>query len=449
MKYLKFFEAFASSKISKTLAYIDSQSRNVFKSKLKSLLKTIDFPMSEISDEYIEYLPYKAALKKADIITDTPCDATSEEAFPNYTVEGEVCQGGKIKRTWGDQIRTVTCPICSGTGIKPNPSNLPIKLVKFWFTASGEFLNVITGVDGIVSNNLYSDELPNYFSWNFLLRINDWGINKEKYSSVEEYTRKAHFALVIDLEKLSKSNYTKKADIQQKRREVKSGAFDKDSDIKKQNIERYLNKIKDNSDITKDITKVDSLIKRAIRYDNALFYIVQGNILTEIESVADNYYNLMKTGDNYYVDNIENKKNYILDRLKEISPVAKVDKLKVYLRTESDLEEDLKLPYIEILDKLLSISTSIYGKISTEKYKTIEDLEIFSEKMRQIHSFFRKSRYGIHDLVYFISEIIRNDSTFRLYVDLTKGWNRIKPSEISNVLENLNKFESIVNRILK
>lgn len=151
LKYLKLFESFKSKKLNKTLGYIKSyENRNLFLSDLLRILKSIDFPESEISDDYIEYLPFHKALKKVDILEDEPCDATSASVFPEFAVEGAKCEGGKIARKWGKRIRKVKCPICEGTGVKPKePGN--IKMAKFWFSNDGKYL-AKTAVDGIIRN---------------------------------------------------------------------------------------------------------------------------------------------------------------------------------------------------------------------------------------------------------------------------------------------------------
>lgn len=59
LKYIKLFEAFESVKLSKTLKFIDKDYRSNFLSKIKSLCDSMDFPLSEISDDLFEYLPYR------------------------------------------------------------------------------------------------------------------------------------------------------------------------------------------------------------------------------------------------------------------------------------------------------------------------------------------------------------------------------------------------------
>ena len=147
LKYIQIFEAFESKILSKTLGYIETSDRSTFMDKLKRLCRSIDFPLSKMSDEYFEYLPFKSALARAAMTGDEPCEATSKSEFPQYAVAGEKCTNGKIKRTWGARTRDVVCPVCGGSGVKPKKSE--VKLVKFWFTAEGKYV-ANTLVDGMI-----------------------------------------------------------------------------------------------------------------------------------------------------------------------------------------------------------------------------------------------------------------------------------------------------------
>jgi hypothetical protein len=148
LKHIQIFEAFESKILGKTLGYIkDPNDKQKFLEQIKRLCKSIDYPLSEMSDEYFEYLPFKSAISRAAMTGDEPCEATSKSEFPDYEVKGAKCEGGKIKRMWGARTRDVVCPVCNGTGIKPKKSEL--KLLKFWFTAEGKYV-ATTLVDGVI-----------------------------------------------------------------------------------------------------------------------------------------------------------------------------------------------------------------------------------------------------------------------------------------------------------
>ena len=107
LKYIKLFEAFESQKLSKTLGFINKSSRTSFIDDLKKLCNRLDFPISKLNDDFFLYLPFKKALNLVAQKSDTPCDATSEGQFPEHGIEDEVCQGGKMKRKWGERVREV------------------------------------------------------------------------------------------------------------------------------------------------------------------------------------------------------------------------------------------------------------------------------------------------------------------------------------------------------
>lgn len=142
MKYLVLFEAFKSSKLSKTLNYIKDD-RN-FLDYIKKIANSYDFPISEFSDDMFQYLPFSSALavKKEKDMAPYKCDYESE------WIKGEFCTGGRVKRTWGKGVRIIQCPRCGGKGTLTPRVEGELKYVKFWFTAEGKLV-AMTGVDGL------------------------------------------------------------------------------------------------------------------------------------------------------------------------------------------------------------------------------------------------------------------------------------------------------------
>lgn len=161
LKYIKLFEAFESDKLGKTLKYIEPNSKRIFMQYLNKICDSFDFPISEISDEHIDYFGFNKALKVNRTITDGVCDA------PSPNLAGEVCKDGLVKRTWGKGTRIVKCESCGGTGVKSDKSGKSIKIVKFWFKSDGTFVKA-TGVDGIIrkstpySAGYFDKNLANY-----------------------------------------------------------------------------------------------------------------------------------------------------------------------------------------------------------------------------------------------------------------------------------------------
>ena len=164
--YLKLFEAFESIKLSKTLKFIDKDSKSRFMDILKSIANGMDLPYSKYSDDYFQYLPFNRALNLNQRLEDEPCENTSMSQFGNqHGIEGEKCEEGKIKRKWGRGNRIVPCDVCKGSGIKPKKFT-KIKWIKFWFNKDGNFINV-TGTDGNIRGQVKTltsalESVPNY-----------------------------------------------------------------------------------------------------------------------------------------------------------------------------------------------------------------------------------------------------------------------------------------------
>lgn len=142
MKYLVLFEAFKSTKLSRTLSYIKDD--NDFLNYLKRISDYYDFPFSELSDDMFEYLPFNDALKVINEIDRNPykCDYESE------WIDGEFCQEGKVKRTWGKGTRIIECPKCNGKGVLEPKVKSDLRYLKFWFNSSGNLV-AKTAVDGL------------------------------------------------------------------------------------------------------------------------------------------------------------------------------------------------------------------------------------------------------------------------------------------------------------
>ena len=87
LQYLKLFESFESKTLTKVFNYVNKSQRGQFKSILEEFCNKTNFPMSKLSDDLFQYLPYNKALSLAANMEDEPCDAESD------TIPGEKCSG--------------------------------------------------------------------------------------------------------------------------------------------------------------------------------------------------------------------------------------------------------------------------------------------------------------------------------------------------------------------
>jgi hypothetical protein len=548
LQYIKLFEAFDSNILTKTLGYLkDKNDRQNFLSTIKSVCNQINYPSSKLSDEYFEYLPFKKAIEKAAMTGDEPCDATSRMAFPQYAVEGEKCEGGKIKRQWGARTREVVCPICDGSGVKPKKSDL--KLLKFWFDKDGKSQG-ITAVDGVirstaVSGNKFSKKMSDYnivknltydnaselktgdiikaniqgnsvicyiykennrvyglqsvasgstphgtewrkiarfgwhmgraefrdavllkqkvkedkteidpYEWNVGLypRRNYTGLQIDTDHDVRYQIKDSHFAIILDFGKIKKSEYKTTDEIRGDRMDSKLGSKldpdQSDDSIRKKNIQRYIETLSKNLDISSDITNCDKLLARSLGYKNALYLISSGNIISDISSLISNYLYVLKAESDsdkqYYLEQLTSRTNNLFKNgLKKSSEVAKSIKLlKDKLESDTSLEQPVE-KYIQLLDALDDLSLTIYKKIGENHIECIEDFEIVNQKISSIKNIISSERYQLSGVVsYFIENIIRNGYN-RTYSYFTDSY-YIK---IDKALEGISSVKKIVERM--
>ncbi len=140
LKYIKLYkafeslltEAFGADHLNKVFNYLkDSSSKSRFKNNIISVAAHIDAPVTLISDEYFQYLPYQKAIKANPSLEKVDCKS---------------CEGtGSVKRAWGRGFRTLKCDKCEGSG-KVNPVG-ELKYLKFWINSKGEYIGT-TAVDG-------------------------------------------------------------------------------------------------------------------------------------------------------------------------------------------------------------------------------------------------------------------------------------------------------------
>ena len=541
LKYIQIFEAFESKILSKTLGYINTSDKSSFMDRIKRLCKTIDFPLSKMSDEYFEYLPFKSALARAAMTGDEPCEATSKSEFPEFVVAGENCTNGKIKRQWGARTRDVVCPVCGGSGVKPKKSE--VKLVKFWFTSEGKWVST-TLVDGItragknkpgskfstnysdytvgrsisdanqlgggemVSVVLGGDQVIAYifkernrcyaiqdvksgsspgdngwrkfgryswslgygeysnlklltpkakvedkeevdpYTWNTGIEFSYSGIRPTPSTDVQSQIKDAHFGIVLDYGKLRKSEFETVQDTEASREIAKKGSKldpnQSDEEIKKKNIERYVNLLSQKLDISDDIANCNRLITRSIGHKSALYIVYGSNIYSNLGSVIDYYIKFMSADDD------RSKKNYA----EEISDRTN-DMFKFGMRKATQSDEIIKNiksrlksanrdeKYFQVLDMTQKLSDAIYDNIKNFQINDIEDLEVVAQKISSIRNVLKSDRYGLSRYFSYVVECIVSGREDRAYSYITDNYY----TDVDEILQKLPRIISVISKI--
>jgi len=542
LKYIQIFEAFESKILSKTLGYIDSSDRSTFMDRLKRLCKSIDFPLSKMSDEYFEYLPFKSALARAAMTGDEPCEATSKSEFPQYAIPGEKCEGGKLKRMWGSRPRQVVCPVCGGSGVKPKKSE--VKLVKFWFTSEGKYV-ANTLVDGMVRvgrgsgrGAKFSTKLSDYtvgravndistlsggemavmtiegseviayiykygsryyaiqnvksgstpsssdwtrygryswalghgeyenmrlltpkvktkeeeevdpYTWNTGIEFSYSGIRANTSTDVQSQIKDAHFAIVFDFGKLRKSEFETTQDTRSSREERKEGSKldprQSNEEIKKRNIERYVNLLSQKLDISTDIANCNRLISRSLGHKSALYIVYGTNIYSYLGSIIDYYIRFMSADeDRYkknYADEISDKTNDLFKNGMRRADIASdtIKTIKAKLKSNNKDEK-----YFQILDLTQKLSDVIYENLKNYQINDIEDLEVVAQKISSIRNVLKSDRYGLSRYFGNFIEYVASGREDRAYSHLIDNYY----TNIDDILEKLPRIITVISKI--
>jgi hypothetical protein len=410
LKYIQLFEAFESNKLSKTLKFIDKKDRNIFLNHIKSICDSRNFPLSEISDDLFEYLPFRKALSLHKDPVQKKCTATSQSEF-NFGVAlpGEKCEEGKLKRSWGvGRVRVMQCPKCNGTGIEPFKEKL--EYVKFWFSIDKKYIEqtATTGVTYGDGKSLYRYDRIVYIRYN---SINLIGL-KISEENIENSLKDANFALILDLDKLyDKSEKVKNTkltkDIRYKNRE-NAIALQSNNDIKEQNIRRYFDKLIERSKIKgnlDDIKNLNKLILRLMCGSYPLFTLNKSsnvNSMRMINDIGEDIYDIMidlEKDQEHSISQLNRVNTYIETYLTDLKQhKIKIDKslemTKLYVNSYPNVSSKL------LFNNIMEINNLIYNYVVNYKIETLYDYESLLADLTTITNLLNEKRY-LYDIKYF------------------------------------------------
>jgi len=362
MKYLKLFEAFKSEILGSMMKFLSEEGKKTFLAKLKIIAEKIDLPLSEYSDEYFQYLPFKKALEfnveggeegkiklikfwfdsKGDFITTTGVDGTIKD-----TTKGELDGYEKVKEltlddilgylSTGDIVSIVlerTEPVIATVykednyvymiqnkhnGSTPNSTDWK-RFGKLSWMIESDF--DYSGTPWLLKKReekTDSGVMSNPYSWNHYFKILSYELSFfDRNQDVEALIKKASFAIVLNYKDLTESKFRGMSDIRGERNKEKLGAtaLMDDETIRKTNIDRYIQKLSDKVSIDPELKNLKSAVIKVCGGKKTLGLVIYGS-LNSLRNFKDALYYFI-SGDSYYQRNlidsiqksIKNNKSY-------------------------------------------------------------------------------------------------------------------------------------------
>jgi len=323
MKYLKLYEAFQSTILSKTIGYLKNDSKSKFLNHVKKLCEEIDFPLSNLSDDYFQYLPFRKALSIIETENggtiwkywlDTEgklIEVSSTDGKPTELDSKDGVIRSDEHFSYREEYMRVVNPK-SGDWIwfkKSSHSNWELGKVFrspfpdenytdfIWFLNNQHDGSTSYEVDEFgkkwgeygfrYSWGLYNDDFA-YISKGIKVENDDQKINYKLYNKVGNKPLDdidSQFAIVFRFDKLGSGEYKKGSEIKSEREATRSDAtaLISDEEIRKKNIEKRLLEL---SKKEMNIDNFDGLFQRAI-FDKWILFFNKEMILNNINQIID------------------------------------------------------------------------------------------------------------------------------------------------------------------
>jgi len=268
---------------------------------------------------------------------------------------------------------------------------------------------------------------------------------------IEELIKPAHFAIVLDFGKLGKSNFKPASELSSERELSRKDAISlmKDEDIKKANIDRYIELISSRSNLADDITRVDKVSKRIIGGQNVLFNFMSSDVIIDgLSQIIREYLKYIEAvEDGESSEDIEKRSQYLAQVIRKFYKESS-DKNKTistnlaYIKTKLAKEERPDL--LEIVEKLEKISQNIWNNLKEIKPETIEDLEILIQKIKSVKEIFDSRTWSLVNLTSFLRYADTSGSNFhgRIY---SYGYVTGNTEKIN---KDLVRLSGVINRLV-
>lgn len=315
-----------------------------------------------------------------------------------------------------------------------------------WSLGGGEYRNMFIALPKQKGEGIKEEVDP--YSWNVACNFSYGGVSVSS-SDVRDLIKEAHFAIVFDFGKLKKSEFKTTREMEISRRQAKEGSkldpSQSDEEIRKRNIERYVNTLSQKLDITKDISNCNRLITRSLGGKRgALFIVYSTDIYSRFTSVINQYLRLLKETDDDIKLRLVEDIAYKSEELFRVAMKKTTLTSSIIKNIKSSLKSDNKDEiYTKILDTLDEISEVIYDNLNSYQVDSIEDFEVVAQKISSMRNIFKADRYGCSRFFNYVIDYISSERESRAYSYFTDPYY----VDTEETLESLQRIKTLMSKI--
>lgn len=295
----------------------------------------------------------------------------------------------------------------------------------------------------------------NPLEWNLPVksngRISQWN---DDYSSIDDESdlEKADFSIILFFDDMINPDkaefYETPSDISKDRKESKKGALKlmSDEEIKKLNIERYLNQLilKLGISVDKsDVKNLQKVIGTSLVGQYSLISILSSEYVY-INSFIDYLLDLIKSSDKeYYFKRLIDQYKAIYNR--SSNNRKKYDTTFNWIDSNYNWEgrDDEKVLFIEVLSKVIGLGNKIFDIVSNKEINSIQDMRITKYKLDSLRNLLDEDDFKFSDRIKSIFSRFGNKADVSYYLD------RLNINELKEAKENLIHIEKAIDSMLK
>lgn len=361
--------------------------------------------------------------------------------FGHRRVKNIVCMITRQKGYYSDKIFLLNnSPDLDGS--KPDNFNKEYSEYSWQIDGSGTGENSERSTILNPKNNKVQSTSIDY---NYNVLLNNSSFRAIDSNDVKDKLKNAHFALVLDLSKLSKSKHTTVSDIRSKREIDKEGAFISNEQVRKINLDRYLSKLVSKFDTT-NISSISKILPRSLGWSNSIVLLYNGNNLDRLNVISNDLYKLIKGHEDS--EYLKRRISSNLDEMYKTSSrlnftinnqISKTYKLLDNLVKDGD---ELSEKRYDIFNNFVELGELLNKKIVSLSTDTLADLEISLSKIESIRNIMRNDRLnGIYQLRYVIDYLRRDE--YNVYDELMD----INATKLDSILNDLESLKKIITNI--